>query len=85
MGEIAESVQQLVGTDVGIVTTTSDDNRSYHISSAKILREVGFAPQFSTQDAVRDLVDAFRVGKIPDPMTAERYYNIKTMQSLNLK
>ena len=85
VGEIAESVQQLVGTDVGIVTTTSDDNRSYHISSAKILREVGFAPQFSTQDAVRDLVDAFRVGKIPDPMTAERYYNIKTMQSLNLK
>ena len=85
VGEIAESVRLLVGDDVGVVTTESYDNRSYHISSAKILREVGFAPKFSTADAVRDLVAAFKGGRIPDSMTADRYYNIKTMQSLRLR
>lgn len=85
VNEIAESVRSLVGPDVGVVTTASDDNRSYHISSAKILKDVGFAPKLATADAVCDLVVAFKDGKIPDAMTAERYYNIKTMQSLRLK
>jgi len=83
--ELAETVRDQVGGDVDIVTTATDDNRSYHISSAKIQRELGFTPQHSTEDAVRDLVAAFNGGKIPDPMTADRYYNIKTMQSLKLK
>ena len=83
--ELAETVRDQVGDDVDIVTTATDDNRSYHISSAKLQRVLGFTPQHSTEDAVRDLVAAFKGGKIPDPMTADRYYNIKTMQSLKLK
>jgi len=83
--EIAESVRRQVGENVGIVTTETDDNRSYHISSEKIQREVGFIPQRSTEDAVKDLITAFKTGKIPDSMTADRYYNIKTMQGLTLR
>jgi dTDP-D-glucose 4,6-dehydratase len=67
------------------VTTPTDDNRSYHISSEKIRRELGFVPKRTIEDAVRGLVDGFRTGKIPDPMTDIRYYNIKTMQALQLK
>ena len=60
--------------------TPTDDHRSYHISSEKIRRELDFAPKRTIDDAVRDLVTAFKAGKIPDPMTDARYYNIKTMQ-----
>ena len=31
-----------------------------------------------------ELVSAFQANKIPNPMTDPRYYNIKTMQALNL-
>jgi nucleoside-diphosphate-sugar epimerase len=83
--EIAEMVRSVVGEDVEIVTTPTDDHRSYHVSSEKIKRELGFTPQHTIEDAVRDLVDAFRADKIPNPMRDIRYYNIKTMQHLQLK
>ncbi|OFZ80459.1 MAG: UDP-glucose 4-epimerase [Bdellovibrionales bacterium RIFOXYD1_FULL_53_11] len=85
VSEIAEMVKQEVGTHVTITTTPTDDNRSYHISSEKIRAELGFVPSHSIKDAVRDLVTAFGAGKIPNPMTDISYYNIKTMQAVNLK
>jgi len=83
--EIAGMVKAVVGEDVKIVTTPTDDNRSYHVSSDKIRRELGFAPSHTIEDAVRDLVAAFQDGHIPDSMTDDRYYNIKRMQRLSLK
>lgn len=79
--EIAEMVKEIVGEDVEIVTTKTDDLRSYHISSAKIKRELGWEPKHTIQDAVSDLVAAFQAGKIPNSLTDPRYFNIKTMQS----
>jgi nucleoside-diphosphate-sugar epimerase len=71
--------------NIEIVTTPSDDLRSYHISSAKIQKVLGFRPRRSIEDAVRGLVDAFRSGKLPDSMTKSTYFNIKRMQEVNLK
>ena len=85
VSEIAEIARDKVGSDVSIVTTPTDDHRSYHISSEKIKRELGFEPAHSVEDAVEDLVTAFGAGKIPDPMGSINYYNIKTMQALALK
>jgi nucleoside-diphosphate-sugar epimerase len=85
IGEIAGMVKNVVGEDVSIVTTPTDDNRSYHVSSEKIKRELGFVPAHSLEDAVRDLVKAFDAGLIPNSMTDDKYYNIKRMQRLNLK
>ena len=85
VSKIAEMVRKVVGQEVEIVTTPTDDNRSYHVSSEKIKRELGFVARHSVEDAVRDLAAAFYAGKIPNSMTDIRYYNIKTMQSLNLK
>jgi nucleoside-diphosphate-sugar epimerase len=83
--ELAEMIREVVGRSTEIVTTPSDDNRSYHISSEKIRRELGFVPTHTIADAARGLVEGFRAGKIPDPMTDIRYYNIKTMQAIHLK
>jgi nucleoside-diphosphate-sugar epimerase len=71
--------------DIEIVTTPSDDLRSYHISSEKIRRELGYQPRHSIEDAVRGLVAAFRAGKLPDSMTRSTYFNIKRMQEVNLQ
>lgn len=83
--EIAELVRRVVGKDVEIVTEPTNDNRSYRVSSAKIAREFGFTARHSVEDAVRDLKTAFDAGKVPNPLTDIRYYNIKTMQALNLR
>jgi len=83
--EIAQIVKGVVGKDVNIVTTPTDDNRSYHVSSERIKRELGFGPRRSIEDAVQDLVAAFKAGRIQNSMTDDRYYNIKRMQRLSLK
>jgi nucleoside-diphosphate-sugar epimerase len=85
VSQLASMIRDVVGRSTEIVTTPTDDNRSYHISSEKIRRELGFAPSHTIEDAVRGLVDSFAAGRIPNAMTDIRYYNIKTMQSLQLK
>src|SRR5260221_743946 len=82
--EIANIVQGVVGNDVEIVTSPTNDNRSYHISSEKIRRELGFVASHTLNDAVSDLLAAFRVNKVPNAMTDDRYYNIKRMQNVHL-
>jgi len=82
--EIAEMVRKVVGPETQIETTPTDDNRSYHVSSEKIARELGFVPTHTVEEAVADLVAAFRAGRLPDSMTDKRYFNIKTMQALAL-
>lgn len=83
--EIAGMVRGIVGPDVQIVTTPTDDMRSYHISSDKIRQQLGFAPRHTVEDAVRDLVHAFAQGKVPNSMTDERYYNLKVLQGPKLR
>ena len=82
--ELAQTVINVVGEDVKLINTPSDDNRSYHISSKKILDELGFEAQHTIQEAVEDLKNAFDEGLLPDSLENEMYFNIKRMQSLNL-
>jgi nucleoside-diphosphate-sugar epimerase len=90
VAEIAEIVRSVVTREVpsranvDIVTTPSDDLRSYHISSERIRRELGFVPKRTIEDAVRDLCRAFQAGKIPDP-DGVKYYNVRTLQATGLK
>ena len=69
--------------DIKIVTTPSDDNRSYHINSSKIKRVIGFEATHTVEDAVRELCKAFKENGLPDPMGNDWYYNVRTMQALN--
>jgi nucleoside-diphosphate-sugar epimerase len=91
VADLAEMVRDVVQEEMperkplDIVTVPSEDKRSYHISSEKIRGELGVAPRRTIRDAVRDLVAAFRLGKIPDPMTDSRWYNIKTIERLQSK
>jgi nucleoside-diphosphate-sugar epimerase len=70
---------------IRIDTTTTNDNRSYHVSSRKIAEKLGYRPNHSIEDAVRDLCLAFEAGRFPDSMTNEEYVNVKTVKKLNLR
>ena len=83
--EIAERVQKLVGPDVEIVTSATNDLRSYHVNSDKIQRTLGWSPTHTVEDAVRDLIAAFSAGKVPNSLTDPRYFNIKTMNAFNAR
>jgi len=85
VSELAEIVRQEVGTDVKLTTTSTDDNRSYHISSQKIKDQLGFRATFNINKAVKDLLDAFEKGWLPNSLEDEIYFNIRRMQSLNLQ
>jgi nucleoside-diphosphate-sugar epimerase len=82
---IAEKVREVVGNQVEIAHTPTNDNRPYHISSDKILRELGYTPRFTIEDAIRELKGAFQAGKVSEPLTNPLYFNIKRMQEVQLK
>jgi nucleoside-diphosphate-sugar epimerase len=71
--------------EIQIVTTPSDDPRSYHINSDKLARVLGFKPKYTIEDAVRGLCKAFKSGKLPESMTDDIYYNVKRMKRLGIK
>ncbi|MFC3674868.1 NAD-dependent epimerase/dehydratase family protein [Ferrovibrio xuzhouensis] len=87
--DIALLVKEVVAREfpgrppIEIVTTPTDDIRSYHINSDKIWRELGFRPSHSIEDAVRDLCRAFRDNLLPDSMTDDFYFNVRRLKRLN--
>ena len=83
--QIAEMVRGEIGPHVKIRHEPTNDNRSYHVSSEKIAKELGFKTKHTIAEAARDLKIAFDKGLIPDSMSLPKYFNIKTMQELNLR
>ncbi|MGJ0452997.1 MAG: NAD-dependent epimerase/dehydratase family protein [Methylocystis sp.] len=86
--QIAELVRKVVleeypeRGDLEIVTTPSDDLRSYHINSDKIARALGFQPRRTIEDAVRELCVAFRENRLPNSFDDDSYFNVKRLQRL---
>jgi nucleoside-diphosphate-sugar epimerase len=86
--DIAQIVKRVVQEEfpekgeIGIVTTPSNDTRSYRITSDKIAARLGFKPKRTIEDAVRDLCRAFKAGKLPNSMTDERYHNVKVLKRI---
>ena len=84
VNELAEDVKKVIGNDINIVNTKSDDNRSYHVSSEKIKETLGFETKYTIKDAVLDLKKAFQNNMLPNSLSDEKYFNLKKMQSIKL-
>jgi len=67
---------------IPITTTSSDDNRSYHINSDKIKNALGFMPKYNIEFAVRELCEAFKEGKLPNSFENDLYFNVKRLKNL---
>jgi nucleoside-diphosphate-sugar epimerase len=88
--QIALSVKRVVESEfpekapIAIEVTESDDKRSYHINSDKIRRELGFRTEYTIEDAVRDLCQAFRKGLLPRSLEDDNYFNVKKLKALRV-
>ena len=91
IAEIANIVKKVVEEEmpdkgeIKIVTTPSNDMRSYHVNSDKVKRVLGFQPKRDIEDAVRDLTRAFRNHLLPDTFENDWYYNVRTMKKIGAK
>ena len=83
--DIATKVKNIIGEDVKLKKTPTDDNRSYHISSSKIQKQLDFLPMFGVEDAIRDLKLAFEKKLLPNSLSDDVYFNIKRMEKIKLK
>jgi len=82
--KLAETVKKTLKFDVVIKRTSTDDNRSYHVSSEKIKKKLNFHNKFTIEDAIKELADAFEKNYFSDPLNNEMYFNIKRMKNLRL-
>jgi nucleoside-diphosphate-sugar epimerase len=91
IAEIAGMVKRVVEEEmpekgeIKIVTTPSNDMRSYHVNSDKVARVLGFKPKRSIEDSVRDLARAFGNYLLPDGFDDDWYYNVRTMKKIGAK
>lgn len=91
IASIAMMVKKVVETEmpdrgpIEVVRTPSDDNRSYHVNSDKVLRVLGFRPKRTIEDAVHDLVRAFGNYLLPASFDDDWYYNVRTMKKIGAK
>lgn len=75
--EIAELIKKQLGANVEIQVTSTQDNRDYHISSQKILSELGYQPISSIAQEVAALQTALETNF--RDIEAEKHYNMKSM------
>ncbi len=85
VNELAEDVMSVIGDDVKVIRTKSDDNRSYHVSSQKIKDILNFETKYTVKDAVSDLKSVFEKKILTNTFNDEFFFNIKRMNSINLK
>jgi len=89
--DIAKAVKKVVQEEfpekgeIPMEISESNDPRSYHINSDKILKALSFKPKHSVEDAVRDLCKAFREGKLPNSFDDDQYFNVRTMKAIGAK
>ena len=85
VNQLAEIVIRNMEKNIKTTFKQTNDNRSYHISSKKIMKLIDFKFNHSIEDAVIDLKKAFDNNQLIDPLKNELYFNIKRMNSINLK
>ena len=84
VNELANDVKEVIGDDIKIIKTKSDDNRSYHVSSEKIKQILNFETKYTVKDAVLDLKNEFEKKSLINTFEDEFFFNIKRMNNINL-
>jgi nucleoside-diphosphate-sugar epimerase len=75
--DIAKKVTAHVPAE--IIVSESNDPRSYRLNSDKLL-STGFVQNHTVNDAIIEIISAFRAGALRDE---DLWYNIRTMKKLN--
>lgn len=76
--QVGELIQHMVPTAELIEQGNDSDRRNYRVSFDKIRRMLGYAPRWTVEDGVQQVIDAFARGEIED-YRDPRYCNTKSM------
>ena len=89
ISNIARLVKKIISNKkkkkIDILTSKSNDKRSYHINSDKIYQELNFKPKRGIEDAVIEIYKSFEKGDLPESFENINYYNVKKMINLKIK
>ncbi len=75
--DLAKITAQTLNNNISFEYIKTNDDRSYHINSDKILKKTLFKPQKTIQDAILDLEMAFKKNLFKDSLNNKMYFNIK--------
>mgnify|MGYP006079794985 CR=1 FL=1 len=85
LSDLAINVKAVLGSHIVIKTLKTEDNRSYHISSDKIKKDLNFVNKYNIKDAIFSLKEAFDKKILLNTFEDPNYFNIKKMQNISLK
>lgn len=78
--ELANRVQaELPGTVIKISESTFEDNRNYSVSSTKAVKEIGFSPEYSVEDGIREIHYLAKSKRVPN-FNLSRFSNVKALE-----
>jgi len=84
VNEIAIKVRDQLKNRVIINKTSTNDNRSYHVSSEKIVSKLGFKLHYKVEDGINSLIEAFEKKTLVNTFSNDLFYNIKVLSKSNL-
>jgi len=70
--------------EINIINTETKDIRSYHIDSTKIKKTIDFNPEFSINDAVKELCEVFYSNKISNTFDDTNFFNVKKVMEIGI-
>jgi len=79
--QIAELINRMVPSATIVESGNDGDRRNYRVNFDKIRRMLGYAPRWTVEEGVRQVIDAFARGEIEDYRDA-RYCNAKSMTQI---
>jgi nucleoside-diphosphate-sugar epimerase len=83
LDELAFCVEKALGLPkLSIQHTETNDLRSYHIQSGKINRMLGFTPQYTIIQAIKELAVHWGTGDIKDALSNPNFYNVTRLKEV---
>lgn len=79
LGDVGRMIQRMVPTAELISSGSDGDRRNYRVNFSKIQKHLGYRPQWTVQQGIRQVIDAFEKGHVVD-YTEARYSNVKYLE-----
>ncbi len=83
--ELPDIIRNIISTDFEIEWYGDPDMRSYRVDFSKIANIIGFKPEFTPKDGVKEIVDALAANKVTDSIktkTVDWYKHLLESQKL---
>ncbi|MBI4514419.1 MAG: NAD(P)-dependent oxidoreductase [Deltaproteobacteria bacterium] len=84
IGDVAEKVVQHLPDTVVEYANGTGDRRSYRVSFERVREQLGFVPQFTVDDAIREIRTLLTNGAIADIDDAQ-FHNVKWLRRTGLR